>query len=97
MYLPPVLLTLWNIDLLVFSNAVPVAAALRSLELIQQVGVARLRDLLHAGRDRARATPIGRSAAAGKKQIKWIYLGVALGFLPFLAHLHHPVPRQSAR
>ena len=36
MYLPPVLLALWNIDLLVFNNAVARRAPRRALELIQR-------------------------------------------------------------
>ena len=33
----------------------------------------------------ALALHLSAAAAVGKKQIKWIYLGLALGFLPFLA------------
>ncbi|HUP45295.1 MAG TPA: ATP-binding protein, partial [Thermoanaerobaculia bacterium] len=84
MYLPPVLLALWNLNLLVFNNAIPVASPRRSLEIIQRW------EIFHFGlyftlAMVALAFTYRTSAAVGKKQIKWIYLGTALGFLPFLA------------
>src|SRR5216684_3138208 len=36
LYIPPALLALWDIDLLVFSNRLPIASAYRSLEVIQR-------------------------------------------------------------
>jgi two-component system NtrC family sensor kinase len=84
MYVPPVLLTLWNLDLLVFSNAVPVASALRSLQLIEKWQIVDF-GIYFALAVIALAFTYGQAAPAGKKQIKWIYLGLALGFLPFLA------------
>jgi signal transduction histidine kinase len=83
MYIPPILLTLWNVDLLVFNNAVPAADVRRSLELI---GHWKLIDfaVYFTLAVLALALTYGRAAPAGKKQIKWIYLGLALGFLPFL-------------
>lgn len=84
MYLPPILLALWNLNLLVFNNAIPVASPRTSLQLIQKW------ELLDFGiyftlAVVALAFTYRQAAAVGKKQIKWIYLGLSLGFLPFLA------------
>ncbi|MGZ8830125.1 MAG: ATP-binding protein [Thermoanaerobaculia bacterium] len=84
LYVLPLLLALWNIDVLLLGNAVPVASPLRSLELIDHwemldFGVYFTLALLALG------FTYRTAAAVGKKQIKWIYLGMALGFLPFLA------------
>src|SRR5438552_3075460 len=84
LYIPAVLLALWNIDLLLFNNVVPIAAVHRSLDVIQRwemldFGIYFTLALLALGYTYRRAAPVG------KKQIKWIYLGLAFGFLPFLA------------
>ncbi|HVS32452.1 MAG TPA: ATP-binding protein [Thermoanaerobaculia bacterium] len=84
MYVPPVLLALWNLDVLVFNNAVPLASPRRSLELIDRwemvdFGVYFTLAIV------ALAFTYRKAAAVGKKQIKWMYLGLGLGFLPFLA------------
>ena len=62
----------------------PVADAAPLAGADPAVGDARLRALLHARGGRARVH-VSQAAAVGKKQIKWIYLGLAFGFLPFLA------------
>jgi two-component system NtrC family sensor kinase len=83
MYLPPTLLALWTIDLLVFSNVVPLAAPQVALEVIQRW------EMLDFGiyftlAVVALAFTYRQAAAIGKKQIKWIYLGLGIGFLPFV-------------
>jgi two-component system, NtrC family, sensor kinase len=83
MYVPPVLLALWVVDVLVFNNAVAITGALRSLQLIswwEMAGFGVYFTLALA----ALAFTYRNAAAVGKKQIKWIYLGLALGFVPFL-------------
>ena len=84
MYVPPVLLTLWNIDLLAFNNAIAVLSPARAFEVIQRwemldFGIYFTLAMI------ALAFTYRTAAPVGKKQIKWIYLGMALGFLPFLA------------
>ena len=84
LYVLPLLLALWNIDVLLLGNAVPLASPLRSLELIDRwemldFGIYFTLALLALG------FTYRTAAAVGKKQIKWIYLGMALGFVPFLA------------
>lgn len=84
LYVAPLLLVLWNVDLLVFNNAVSIAAPARAFDVIQRW------EMLHFGIYFTLAVvALGytyrQAAPVGKKQIKWIYLGLALGFLPFLA------------
>lgn len=83
MYLPPVLLALWMVDLLVFNNAVALASPQRSLELIQRWEILDF-GIYFTLAVVALAFTYRQAAAVGKKQIKWIYLGLSLGFLPFL-------------
>ncbi len=84
MYIPPTLLALWNMDVMLLSNAVALAAPRRSLELIQRWEVLDFA-IYFTLAVAALAFTYRRAAAVGKKQIKWIYLGLSLGFLPFLA------------
>ncbi|MEO8382727.1 MAG: ATP-binding protein [Acidobacteriota bacterium] len=84
MYVPPTLLALWNLDLVILSNRIELLPARSSLVLIQRwemLDFALYFTLAVA----ALAFTYRRAAAVGKKQIKWIYLGLSLGFLPFLA------------
>jgi two-component system, NtrC family, sensor kinase len=83
MYIPPLLLAAWDFDLLVLGNKLAIAAPYRSLLLIQHW------ELVHFAiyftlAVVALAYTYRTAAAVGKKQIKWIYLGMALGFVPFL-------------
>jgi PAS domain S-box-containing protein len=84
LYVPPVLLALWNIDLMLFSNAISIADPLRAMELIRRweyLDFAVYFVLAVV----ALAFTYRRAAPAGKKQIKWIYLGLAVGVIPFVA------------
>ncbi|HET7710695.1 MAG TPA: histidine kinase dimerization/phospho-acceptor domain-containing protein, partial [Thermoanaerobaculia bacterium] len=83
LYALPSFLILWNINLLVFNNAIPIVPPHRAFEIIQRW------ELLHFGiyftlAVVALSYTYRQAAAVGKKQIKWIYLGLSLGFLPFL-------------
>jgi signal transduction histidine kinase len=84
MFLPPALLAAWNLDVLLFGNRVAVASPYRSLELIQKWEIAHFA-IYFTLAVVALAYTYRTAAAVGRKQIKWIYLGMALGFLPFLA------------
>jgi signal transduction histidine kinase len=83
MWIPPAVLAAWNLDLLVFHNRVPLAAAKPSFEWIQrwELGHFAIYFILAVV---ALAYTYRTAAAVGRKQIKWIYLGMILGFLPFL-------------
>ena len=82
-WIPPALLGLWNLDLLVFGNRVAIAPPLRSFELIQRWEIAHFA-IYFTFAVVALAYTYRTAAAVGRKQIKWIYLGMILGFLPFL-------------
>src|SRR5436190_10129510 len=82
-WIPPALLGLWNLDLLVFGNRVAIAAPLRSFEFIQRWEIAHFAVYFTLAVV-ALAYTYRTAAAVGRKQIKWIYLGMILGFLPFL-------------
>src|SRR4051812_2921409 len=84
MYVPPILLTLWNIDLLLLNNALAVMSPTRAFEVIQRWEMLDFAIYFTLAMI-ALAFTYRTAAAVGKKQIKWIYLGMALGFLPFLA------------
>jgi two-component system NtrC family sensor kinase len=84
MYAPTVLLALWDLDLLAFANRVALASPYRSFDVIQRwqlVDFAVYFTLAML----ALGYTYRRAAAVGRKQIKWIYFGVVLGFLPFVA------------
>jgi len=84
MYVPPVLLALWNVNLMVFANAIPIADPLVALKVIRRweyLDFALYFTLAVC----ALAFTYRRAAPTGKKQIKWIYLGLALGVIPFIA------------
>src|SRR5437763_4354849 len=83
MWIPPALLAAWDVDLLVFANRVALATPLRSFELIQRWELAHCA-IYFTLAVVALAYTYRTSAAVGRKQIKWIYLGMCLGFLPFL-------------
>jgi two-component system NtrC family sensor kinase len=83
MYVPPVLLALWSINILVFNNAVALLDVRRSFLVIDWWEMADFA-LYFTLALAALAFTYRNAAAIGKKQIKWIYLGLGLGFLPFL-------------
>jgi len=83
LYVPALLLTLWDVDVMLLGNALHIASTQLSFELIDRwemldFGVYFTLAMFALGYTYRRA------AAVGKKQIKWIYLGMTLGFLPFL-------------
>src|SRR5438128_2905716 len=83
LYFPPALLALWDLDVLVFNNRLAIASAYRSLEVIQRWEIVHFA-IYFTLAVVALAYTYRTAAAVGRKQIKWIYLGMALGFLPFL-------------
>src|SRR5579872_27906 len=83
LYLPPALLAAWDIDLLIFGNRLAIASPYHSLAIIQRWEIAHF-GIYFTLAVVALAYTYRTAAAVGKKQVKWIYLGMALGFLPFL-------------
>src|SRR5258708_5279474 len=77
MYIPPILLALWDLDLLVFTNAIPVASVLQSLQVIRKweyVHFAVYFTLAVV----ALAYTYRTAAAVGQKHIKWHFPGLVL-------------------
>lgn len=83
LYVPPVLLGAWISNVLIFNNAIAIASVRRSLELIAKWEIAHF-GLYFTLALLALMVTYRQAAPAGKKQIKWIYLGLTLGFIPFL-------------
>jgi two-component system, NtrC family, sensor kinase len=82
-YALPTLLALWVINLLVLGNPIPIASPAVAFQVIDRW------EMLHfAVYFTAALGALGwtyRNALVGqKKQIKWIYLGMGAGFIPFL-------------
>jgi PAS domain S-box-containing protein len=83
-YVLPSVLALWAIDLFLLNNAIAIASPERSFAILERW------EMLHFAVYFTFAfvslTYTFRTAAAigQKKQIKWIYLGMAVGFIPFL-------------
>ncbi|MDP9490906.1 MAG: GAF domain-containing protein, partial [Actinomycetota bacterium] len=83
MWVPPALLAAWVVDLLIFGNRIAVATPRSSFELIQRWQIAHFAIYVTLAVI-ALAYTYRISAPISRKQIKWIYLGMVLGFLPFL-------------
>jgi len=83
LYVPPVVLAFWATDLLVFNNAVALSTPVNALKIIDRLEFANF-GLYFTLAVVALAFTYREAAAVGKKQIKWIYLGLVLGFVPFL-------------
>jgi signal transduction histidine kinase len=84
LYLPPALLAAWNLDVLLLGNRLAIASPYRSFELIQKWELTHFA-IYFTLAVVALAYTYRTAAPVGQKQIKWIYLGMALGFLPFVA------------
>src|ERR1051326_7994293 len=69
LYVPPVLIALWSIDLLIFNNAVAIATAATTVKVLRKIELANF-GLYFALAAVALAFTYRRAAAAGKKQIK---------------------------
>ena len=83
LYVPPALLAIWSANVLYFNNAVAVTTPKRSLEIINWLEMFDF-GLYFTMALVALAFTYRQAAPLGKKQIKWITLGLALGFIPFL-------------
>jgi two-component system NtrC family sensor kinase len=83
LYVPPALLALWSANVLYFNNAVAMMDPRRSLEFINWLEIFNF-GIYFTMALVALALTYRQAAPLGKKQIKWITLGLALGFIPFL-------------
>lgn len=94
-YVLPVVLSLWVADLLLLGNFLPVASPERSFRVIDRWEM--LHFAIYFSAAIGALTWTYRSALVGqKKQIKWIYLGMGAGFIPFLVLYLIPFIRTGA-
>ena len=83
-YALPVVLALWAVNLLLFNNAIPIASPERSFEILDRWEMFHFAVYFTLAFVALTYTFRTAPAAGQKKQIKWIYLGMAVGFIPFL-------------
>ena len=83
-YLFPSMLALWVIDLFLLDNAIVLASPERSFQLLERLEMFNFAVYFTFAFVALTYTFRTAPAIGQKKQIKWIYLGVAVGFLPFL-------------
>lgn len=94
-YASPVILSLWVINLLLLGNLVPVARPELSFMIIDRWEM--LQFAIYFTAAIGALAWMYRSALIGqKKQIKWIYLGMGAGFVPFLILYLIPFIRTGA-
>jgi two-component system, NtrC family, sensor kinase len=83
-YAPPMLIALWVMNLLVFGNAVDVAAPATAFEIIDRWQMLHFAAYFTLAFGALTYTYRTSPAAGQRKQIQWIYLGMTVGFIPFL-------------
>lgn len=83
-YAAPLFLLLWVLDLYVFDNVVPLAGLRESLSILDRWEMFHFAVYFTAAFLALTYTYRTAVAIGQKKQIKWIYLGMAVGFIPFL-------------
>lgn len=84
LYAPPAILALWVVDVLLFDNAIALATTERSLLLIDRWEMLHIATYFTLAFVALTYTYRTTAATGHKKQIQWIYLGVGVGFIPFL-------------
>jgi len=84
LYVPPTLLAMWVIDLLLFSNSIRIASPELTFRLIDRWEMLHFAVYFTLAFVALTYTYRTAPVIGEKKQIKWIYLGMAVGFIPFL-------------
>ncbi|MCM2316711.1 MAG: ATP-binding protein [Thermoanaerobaculia bacterium] len=83
-YLPPALLAVWSANVMLLDNALALAPTESSLRLIDRWEMLHFALYLTAGFVALAYAYRSTGAEPHRRQIKWIYLGVGVGFIPFL-------------
>ncbi len=83
-YAVPAIVALWSANLYVFGNAVPIASTETSIRILDRWEMLHFAVYFTLAFIALTYTFRTAPAAGQRKQIKWIYLGVAVGFIPFL-------------
>jgi two-component system NtrC family sensor kinase len=84
LYVPALVVAAWDIDLFVFHNSIAVASPVYSMQVLERWEMAHFAIYFSLAVVAVTYTYRTARAAGQKKQIKWIYLGMSLGFVPFL-------------
>ena len=84
LYLPAILVAAWDIDLFVFHNSIALASPVLSMQVLERWEMSHFAIYFSLAVVAVTYTYRTARAAGQKKQIKWIYLGMSLGFVPFL-------------
>jgi two-component system, NtrC family, sensor kinase len=83
-YAIPSFLALWVIDLYLFDNAIAIAGIRESLSIIDRWEMLHFAVFFSLAFVALTYTYRTAPAVGQKKQIKWIFLGMGVGFIPFL-------------
>jgi signal transduction histidine kinase len=83
-YAIPVLLALWSANVYVFDNAIALTSVDASIRLLDRWEMLHFAVYFTLAFVALTYTFRTAPAAGQRKQIKWIYLGVSVGFIPFL-------------
>jgi two-component system NtrC family sensor kinase len=84
LYVPALLVAAWDIDLFVFHNKIAFASPVLSMQVLERWEMAHFAISFSLAVAAVTYTYRTARAAGQKKQIKWIYLGMSIGFVPFL-------------
>ncbi|HVT45396.1 MAG TPA: ATP-binding protein [Thermoanaerobaculia bacterium] len=83
-YAAPILVALWNINVLILDNAIPIASPALSLSFIDRWEMLHFAIYFTLAFVALTYTYRTAPAAGQRKQVKWIYFGMGVGFIPFL-------------
>jgi hypothetical protein len=84
LYAPPVVLALWVCSVLMLDNVVAITSTERALLLIDRWEMLHIAVYFTAAFVALTYTYRTTAATGHKRQIQWIYLGMGVGFIPFL-------------
>ena len=84
LYFIPSLLVLWNANLFLLNNAIPLASPAVSFQIIERWEMLHFAIYFTLAFLALAYTYRTAPAAGQRKQVKWIFLGMGVGFIPFL-------------
>ncbi|MGA7615030.1 MAG: ATP-binding protein [Thermoanaerobaculia bacterium] len=96
LYVPPILVTIWVTNLLVLGNVFPVGSPVTAFHIIDRWEMSQFAVYFTLALIALTYTYRTAPVVGQKKQIKWIYLGMAFGFIPFLLLYLVPYIRSGA-
>ncbi|HUF17741.1 MAG TPA: ATP-binding protein [Thermoanaerobaculia bacterium] len=84
LYFLPSLLILWNINLFLLGNAIPIASPATSIQIIERWEMLHFAVYFTLAFIALAYSYRTASVVGQRKQVKWILLGMGVGFIPFL-------------